>query len=745
MIGGGPRPPGEPQGAAGEADPAGGAASDVSAPPSAAPPSAWAAPLAFGLDTVLHSYSAVLFAESRAIGLLLLLATLVVPSVGLVGLVGVVLASAISLALRFDRTSVRRGLLGYNALLVFLAIGALLDRSAPFYLLAGAAALLTVVVHVGLSGALRFHLRLPALSLPFVLVTWVLVAAVPHLKGVALVGHPPAIDLPAIPGPAVLDDFLRSLGAIFFQPHWVAGALVLAALLLWSRIAVVHAVVGFAVAWAADAWLLTFPPGFFHVYAGFNIVLTAVALGGIFYVPGPASLLLGAAGALTSALVTVGGLALLAPHGLPVLALPLNLVVLATVYALRMRTVDRAPRSGMGLGARPEDNLARDRQRRDRLPGGRSARLALPVRGTWVVTQGTDGAHTHRGPWRHGVDLEVRGPDGCLHTGDGTQLTDYHCYRLPVTAPAPATVVRVVDGRPETPPGEMDTRHNWGNLVLLQVAPERYCLLAHLAPGSVRVREGETVVVGQEVARCGASGRAPRPHLHVHLQDGPQLGAPTVALGFHEVWVEGADGPRLEADWVPREGETVRSLVASAASARWARVPVGARQPWSVEVDDQAPRTITLVSEVDLLGTRSLAVAGTESRLELDAEGPTLISLGVHGREPALHALYAALLKVPLDAALGRPGATLEWDDALDPSTLRPGAGAWLRALAGAFVPVALSPVRFTARREGDGLVVAGRGPDLTTSARIEAQGLTEVVVRDGDRTVRLRALGGWA
>jgi len=707
------------------------------------PSPGWRGTVDFALDMVLHSYSSVLFARSRWIGFLLLLASFVVPDVGLVGLVGVIAASLLSLGLQLDRQSVRDGLLGYNALLVFLAIGALLDRSVAFWVLAVAAALLTVLIHVGLSGAMRYHLRLPALSLPFVVVTWLLVAAVPHLKGVAWVGHPPAVDLGALPGPAFLDGFLRSLGAIFFQPHWAAGLLVLVALTLWSRIAVVHALVGFCVAWTADSWLLTFPPDFFHIYAGFNIVLTAVALGGIFYVPGPGSLVLGASGALVSALVTVGGLALLAPHGLPVLAMPLNMVVLVTIYALRLRTADTLPRSVDGMGSSPEANLAWFRQRIARFRTGVPVRLALPFRGAWVVTQGNDGAHTHQGPWRHGLDFEVQDSDGRLHTGTGAHLADYHCYRLPVTAPCVGTVLRVVDGVADNVPGEMNTEHNWGNLVLLQIAPERYFMLAHLASGSIRVREGETVVLGQELGRCGASGRAPRPHLHVQLQARPEIGAPTVAVGFHDPLTLAADSAELAPFRIPGEGDVVRNLVPTPQSAAWARMPIGARQEWTV-TEDGGSRQLVLVSDVDLLGARGLRVDGTAARLVFENRGASFFAYGVQGQDNALNALYAAILKVPLDGDLGKPNAVMSWTDTLDPRALRAGWTSWLRDALGAFLPVSTPVIHFVARRQDGVLVVQGSAPDLSTRAVLGPEGLREVTLVADGRTVTMVAAGGW-
>jgi len=206
------------------------------------------------VDAVLMSYSQVIFSRSRLAGVLLLLATMTVPDVGLIGLFGVLASNAIATLLQFDREAVRTGVLGYNALLVFLAIGATLDRSPAFWVLAGVLVFVTVLVHVSLSGVLTYHFKLPALSLPFVIVAWLSAAIAPHVRGMGFIGHPPALDLGAFPGPEIIDSLLRSLGALFFQPHWSAGLLVLIALALYSRIAVVHALLGFAVAVFSDTY-----------------------------------------------------------------------------------------------------------------------------------------------------------------------------------------------------------------------------------------------------------------------------------------------------------------------------------------------------------------------------------------------------------------------------------------------------------------------------------------------------------
>ncbi len=59
---------------------------------------------------------------------------------------------------------------------------------------------------------------------------------------------------------------------------------------------------------------------------------------------------------------------------------------------------------------------------------------------------------------------------------------------------------------------------------MLRVAENEYLYLCHLKPGSVRVKKGDIVVAGQEIARIGNSGNTSEPHLHIHLQDDLDFG-----------------------------------------------------------------------------------------------------------------------------------------------------------------------------------------------------------------------------
>ncbi len=151
----------------------------------------------------------------------------------------------------------------------------------------------------------------------------------------------------------------------------------------------------------------------------------------------------------------------------------------------------------------------------------------LPFDGLWYTFWGGDDAlhnyHVAAAPQRHAYDFVVW-KDGSTFSGDGIALEDYYCYGQPVLAPAAGDVVTVVDDLPEVKPQvEMDSEHPAGNHVVIQVAEGEYLFVAHMQPGSIQVRVGETVSAGQVIGLAGNSGNTSEPHIHVHLQDTPDM------------------------------------------------------------------------------------------------------------------------------------------------------------------------------------------------------------------------------
>ena len=58
-----------------------------------------------------------------------------------------------------------------------------------------------------------------------------------------------------------------------------------------------------------------------------------------------------------------------------------------------------------------------------------------------------------------------------------------------------------------------------GNYVVLTLDDGEYAAVAHLQRGSLAVRPGERVRVGEPIGRCGNSGNSTEPHVHLQCMD----------------------------------------------------------------------------------------------------------------------------------------------------------------------------------------------------------------------------------
>jgi len=86
-----------------------------------------------------------------------------------------------------------------------------------------------------------------------------------------------------------------------------------------------------------------------------------------------------------------------------------------------------------------------------------------------------------------------------------------------VLAPCAGQVVMSVDGLTDIQVPEMDREHLAGNHVVLRFTGADV-MLGHLQPGSVQVRAGAHIAVGDWLGLVGNSGNTGEPHLHIHAQ-----------------------------------------------------------------------------------------------------------------------------------------------------------------------------------------------------------------------------------
>lgn len=706
------------------------------APDVAAAPGRWWAAARGPALAVVRAYSQVLLSGSAGVGVAVLFATLLVPSVGLVGLLGATVSTLLAHLTGLSTAAIQRGAYAYNGLLVSLVLAAFYAPTPSLVGVAVVGSAVALVLQLALQAVLGRLLLLPALSLPFVGSCWLVLPVLDYLPGVERRIAPAAALFALPPLWAPIAGLLESLGAVFALPETLVGAVVLTAMVAWSRIATVHALLGAAVAAATTALLLDLPLSVDPVVLGFNVVLTAVALGGVFYLPSAASLVTAAAGAVLAALITVAAGQALGATGLPVLALPFNLAVLLSMLALAQRPAGAAPRLVSTPGASPEASLRSAEAHRRRFGLHAGLVLRLPFSGAWVCTQGNDGPSTHQGHWRHGLDFERHGPDGRAFQGAGDRVTDFYCYGRPVSAMASGVVVSVVDDLPDNAPGHIDTVNRWGNHVVVQHGPSLFAVLAHLQRRSVRVQTGERVHGGQVLARCGSSGRAPRPHLHVQLQSTPTLGAPTVPIAFSGLCQGGGAARTLRWTVTPQAGEVVGNLEPSDAVARAIAWPPGASM--RLELRDGDRVTVqTVRSEVDLLGARSLVDPQSGAQLHFDRRDRVAVTLGVDGpRSGGLFALGLALSRLPMTE---RP---LRWSDSLARARLEPDRLAPLRELALVVRAPPFIQIETVSRLDAGDLHLDTRGPGIQAQTHLSlVDGSMVATVTVGERRLELRCV----
>jgi murein DD-endopeptidase MepM/ murein hydrolase activator NlpD len=155
------------------------------------------------------------------------------------------------------------------------------------------------------------------------------------------------------------------------------------------------------------------------------------------------------------------------------------------------------------------------------------ARLTPPFRGRWWALEAPRPAlgnhHADVPDQRHAYDFAVWRGRG-THRGAGARNHDYWAWDRPVLAPAGGTVVAAVDGlRDNRPQVQTDARHPAGNHVVIRLGRGEHALVAHLRSGTVRVRAGQRVARGQVLGRAGNSGNSSEPHVHLHVQDRPEI------------------------------------------------------------------------------------------------------------------------------------------------------------------------------------------------------------------------------
>ena len=318
--------------------------------------------------TGLRSLGQVIFINNPLSGAVLLLAILLEsPWMALLAVVGTAGANLASRGFSLARGLRHQGIHGFNGTLVgcaAAALGGIGSTASPalwlVLVLLGSAATTLFIEAWGR----RFHRRgsLPPLTLPFCLATWALLAVAGGLL-------PMAPDPATLPGTETLGTLQalalglpRSFGQVFLCGKLSSGVLVLLATALASPLAAALGLLGalgaMAVALLQGASAASVAQGLW----GYNGVLVAIAIGGIFHAPTRQSLVLAIGGAALSVPVSLVLKELLS--GLPELTLAFVVTTWALILAAKRSLPALIPVS-LHAVVTPEEHRERFRVARD--------------------------------------------------------------------------------------------------------------------------------------------------------------------------------------------------------------------------------------------------------------------------------------------------------------------------------------------------------------------------------------------
>ena len=143
---------------------------------------------------------------------------------------------------------------------------------------------------------------------------------------------------------------------------------------------------------------------------------------------------------------------------------------------------------------------------------GYHRKTVMPIGGTWVA------------PERWAVDWIQLGEGNNLLTGALEKNESYPQYGKDILAVTDGVIESVRNDMSDIPAGkapEMKSLNDAaGNCIIQDIGGGFYALYAHLKPGSLKVKTGDTVKKGQVIALLGNSGNTTGPHLHFHVIHG---------------------------------------------------------------------------------------------------------------------------------------------------------------------------------------------------------------------------------
>ena len=297
------------------------------------------------IDTLLRGAAQVMFQDSAWCGLFFLLGIgwgaweEGIPEVALGAVLGLFVGTLAAHILGAPSEDIRKGLHGYNGILVGCALPTFFGANTVCWVLVVAGSFFSTVIMLAVSRFLRTW-KVSAMTGPFVFTTWFILLASYNFARFKMTGlpHPsfpiqPAEAAAVLPGIEVLARaVLKGVSQVFLIGNEVTGLLFLVGLACSSLPASIFAWCGSAVAIATAAFLGADERAVAEGLYQFSAVLTAIGLGSAFYSPNWRVILYALLGTVFTVIAQGALNVALSPLGIPTLTFPF--VIAAWLFLL---------------------------------------------------------------------------------------------------------------------------------------------------------------------------------------------------------------------------------------------------------------------------------------------------------------------------------------------------------------------------------------------------------------------------
>lgn len=187
-------------------------------------------------------------------------------------------ANLVAIALKAKFEHINDGLYGYNGTLIGIAGAVFFEASFKMYGLVTLGTLVSVGIMFFMLEKLSRKISFPALTFPFVLITWVLFLIV-HSSLPSLLKKTSPLSVDSF----ILSGFLKSVSQVFVLENFMTGILFLVGIFINSLASGISTVIGGGVFLALGVYLGEDSELIAHGVFGYNAVLTAITLGSVLF------------------------------------------------------------------------------------------------------------------------------------------------------------------------------------------------------------------------------------------------------------------------------------------------------------------------------------------------------------------------------------------------------------------------------------------------------------------------------